>query len=82
MEIEVFSSTEQSPKYTTDPSCHRRGIITVPPPNGQWPDLVEGRIEVTGTDNFQITYGDGANGLLTSRTIDFLLIQNGNQGLE
>lgn len=42
MEIEVFSSTEQSPKYTTDPSCHRRGIISVPPPNGQWPELVEG----------------------------------------
>nr|XP_022319099.1 heat shock 70 kDa protein 12B-like isoform X2 [Crassostrea virginica] len=84
MEIEVFSSTEQSPKYTTDPTCHRRGIISVPPPNGQWPELVEGRIEVevTGTDNFQITYGDGATGLSTSGTIDFLLIQNGDTELE
>lgn len=74
MEIEVYSSKEKSPKYTTDSSCQRCGFIKVPPPNGRWPELVEGRIEVkvTGTDSFQITYIDGATGLSTSGQIDFL----------
>ena len=73
-EIEVYSSNKKSPKYTTDSSCHRCARIEVPPPNGRWPVLVEGRIEVkvTGTDSFQITYSDGATGLSTIGQIDFL----------
>ena len=42
MEIEVYSSKEKSPKYTTGSSCQYCGIIKVPPPteDGQtlWKD--------------------------------------------
>jgi hypothetical protein len=44
-EIEIFSSSDQNPKYVTDSSCSRHGRIVVPPPEGRWPDEVRGRIE-------------------------------------
>lgn len=72
-EIEVFSSSEKSPLYTTDPTCRLHGMIRVYPPHGRWPIKVRGRvkIEVTGADNFRITYIDDT-GFTTSGTIDFL----------
>lgn len=72
-EIEVFSSSEKSPLYTTDPTCRLHGMIRVYPPHGRWPIKVRGRveIEVTGADNFRITYIDNT-GFTTSGTIDFL----------
>lgn len=59
-EIEVFASLEKSPLNTTDIACHSCGIIYVPLPVGGWPEHVKGRIgiEVTGVDNFRITYID------------------------
>lgn len=73
-EIEVFSSTMKSPMYTTDATCRSHGMISVYPTNGKWPVHVRGRveIEVTGTDNFSITYIDDITGHTTSGTIDFL----------
>lgn len=44
-EIEIFSSSDQNPKYVTDKCCSRHGRIVVRPPNGGWPDEVKGRIE-------------------------------------
>lgn len=72
-EIEVFSSLEKSPLYTTDPTCRLHGVIRVYPPEGRWPIMVRGQveIEVTGADNFRITYIDNT-GFTTSGTIDFL----------
>ena len=32
MAIKIFTSTEKSPKYVTDPSCHPLGVLTVPLP--------------------------------------------------
>ncbi|XP_061183364.1 heat shock 70 kDa protein 12B-like [Saccostrea echinata] len=74
-EIEVFSSSLQSPLYTTDPTCRSHGMISVNPPEGEWPVYVRGRveIEVTGTDFFNITYIDDTTGHKTSGTVDFLL---------
>lgn len=60
-EIEVFASLEKSPLNTTDIACHSCGIIIyVPLPVGGWQEHVKGRIgiEVTGVDNFRITYID------------------------
>lgn len=72
-EIEVFSSSLKSPLYTSDKTCRLHGMIRVYPPEGRWPMHVRGRveIEVTGVDNFRITYID-KNGFTTSGTIDFL----------
>lgn len=72
-EIEVFSSLEKSPLYTTDLTCRLHGMIRVYPPKGRWPEKVKGRveIEVIGVDNFRITYIDDT-GCTTSGTIDFL----------
>ncbi|XP_056000850.1 heat shock 70 kDa protein 12B-like [Ostrea edulis] len=44
-EIEIFSSSDQNPRYVTDTGCFRHGRIVVPPPDGGWPDEVKGRIE-------------------------------------
>lgn len=73
-EIEVFSSLEKFPLYTTDPTCHLHGRIRVPPPKGRWPVKVKGRveIEVTGVDYFRITYIDDTDSSSASGTIDFM----------
>ncbi|XP_062593470.1 heat shock 70 kDa protein 12B-like [Saccostrea cucullata] len=73
-EIEVFSSSLRSPLYTTDPECRSHGMISVYPPEGEWPVYVRGRveIEVTGTDCFSISYIDEITQQTTSGIIDFL----------
>lgn len=74
-EIEVFASPEKSPLYTTDIACHSCGMIYVPAPVGGLPVHVKGRIEieVTGVDNFRITYIDDEDFTFSSPGhIDFM----------
>ncbi|XP_071129000.1 heat shock 70 kDa protein 12A-like [Mytilus edulis] len=45
-------STKKDPFYTTDKSCMEHGSIIVSPPNGMWPEFVEGQIflKIAGTE--------------------------------
>ncbi|XP_063447157.1 heat shock 70 kDa protein 12A-like [Mytilus trossulus] len=52
LEWHFMISTKKNPFYTTDESCTKHGSIIVSPPNGMWPEFVEGQIllKIAGTE--------------------------------
>lgn len=71
--FEVYSSDEEDPKYTTDPGCKLKGMITVNPPNGKWPETAEGYIDLeTGGTEIIVRYRDKHTGQVTEEKINFM----------
>ncbi|XP_062568292.1 heat shock 70 kDa protein 12A-like [Saccostrea cucullata] len=50
--IHIFSSEEENPQYTDDPSCKKLCEMKMNPPGGEWPVRVEGKVRfrVAGTE--------------------------------
>ncbi|XP_052080222.1 heat shock 70 kDa protein 12A-like [Mytilus californianus] len=70
--IEVYATQSDDPKYITDPGCILVGRITVKPPGGKWPEVVEGYIEMKpGGTEITVRYRDKQTGLITEGQIDF-----------
>ncbi|VDH91331.1 RAB6A-GEF complex partner protein 1 [Mytilus galloprovincialis] len=71
--IEVYATQSDDPKYITDPGCVLLGRITVNPPGGNWPEVVEGYIEMKpGGTEITVRYRDKQTGLITEGQIDFI----------
>ncbi|XP_033751160.1 heat shock 70 kDa protein 12A-like [Pecten maximus] len=51
-EIEIYTSKKSNTKFVTEAGCNRHAIITIDPPEGGWPEIVDGKIEmeVGGTE--------------------------------
>lgn len=70
-EIDIFTSPSARPMFVTDPGCRQHATITIDPPEGGWPDVVDGRVEMkAGGTELIVRYIDQRSGKVTKTTVD------------
>ncbi|VDI57968.1 Hypothetical predicted protein [Mytilus galloprovincialis] len=74
LEIPVYISDKENPKYVTDHGCIKHCVFYVPPVKGEWPHVAEGHIdfEIAGTEMIGTFVDKDTGDIITSVKIEFL----------
>ncbi|XP_060083438.1 heat shock 70 kDa protein 12A-like [Ylistrum balloti] len=72
-ECEIFTSNKTYPKFVTEAGCNRHAIVTIRPPDGGWPEVVDGKIEMeVGGTEVIVRYIDETTQRTTTVKLDSL----------
>jgi len=81
-EVEIFTSISPNPTFVTDPGCKRHAVITIMPPGGKWPIIVDGKVEMeVGGTEIIVRYVDNKSPDVTSSaTVNFMWYSDTDKG--